>query len=253
MSELMGLEPNFDEEAELSLVLANLHGAVQNPSGKSKSLLEKSLARIDEYLKHSYQQEEYSEIYIDVEYEISEVLNGGEFRSDVVGDQATQDTEILSLIHKYICPHNENVEVVLASNPNISESLKWELAGSEFEWEEDGTRETLARNTLDPKLLAHLSEVGNDNVKHQVALNQRTSIEVLDRLIHETGQCNFQMEECLFGELTTFRGFIRWAVVQNPNAQVFTLEKVTKGELVPINKEADFEIFRSASERLTSA
>jgi len=246
----MSLEPNFDEEAELTQVLESLHEAIENPSDRSRSLLEKSLARIDEYLKQSYQQEEYSEIYIDFEYEISEVLNGGEFRSDVNGDEATQDTEILSLIHKYICAHNENVEVVLAANPFISEDLKWKLAESEYEWEEDGTREALARNTQDPRLLTHLSEVGNDNVKHQVALNHATPIEALDRLSHETGQCNFQMEECLFGELSSFRGFIRWAVAQNPSTHFSTLEKIIKGDLDPLNDQTELEILQLVTERL---
>jgi hypothetical protein len=60
------------------------------------------------------------------------------------------------------------------------------------------------------------------------------------------------MEECLFGELSSFRGFIRWAVAQNPNTQVSTLEKVRNGDLGSINKEADLEIIRLVSERLSN-
>jgi hypothetical protein len=248
----MDTESNFDEEVALTQMLATLEEAVSIPTVENKLLLEKILSEIDIFLNASNEHGDYSDIYTDLEYEICEILNGSEFRSDEVCDGATKDSEILSLVYKYISPHNENVEVVLAANPYISETLKWELANSEFEWEEDGTRETLSRNSSDPELLSYLSEVGNDNVKHQVALNHATPLEILDRLIHETGQCNFQMEECLFGELSSFRGFIRWAVAQNPNTQVSTLEKVRNGDLGSINKEADLEIIRLVSERLSN-
>ena len=244
-------ESDFDEELALTDMLEILRAAVVDPSVKNKTLLQDSLEQIYNFLNQSNNLGEYSEIYTDLEYEISEILNASDFRSDEVSDKATQDSEILTLVYKYICPHNENVEVVLATNPYLSDALKWELTKSEFEWEEDGTREALARNTHDPELLTHLSQVGNDNVKHQVALNPNTPFEVLDRLVHESGQCNFQMEECLFGELSSFRGFIRWAVAQNPNTQLFTLKQITEGVLASLDEEADLEILRLANERLS--
>lgn len=241
---------DFDPESEFERMLELLQAASEDPTLKALSVLELQLKQIDDYIEGLEEQGEYSEIFSDFAFELAPLINGTDFRVDQVTDAATRSPELLALIARYISIRDENVEVVLATNPFISEELKWQLADSEFEWEEDGTREALARNQKDPNLLEYLAKVGNTNVRHQVALSPSTPPHVLDDLANDIEQCNFQMEECLFGELSDFRGFARWCVAQNPNTSKGTLERIVCGELEPINDQADSEILRIAQERL---
>ena len=239
---------NFDEKIHPELLLDHLQRTVLDPTKANIQALEELLKRIDEYIQDS---EDYLEdFYQDFHVFASPILNGVEFRDDIVSDYATDSIEVLQLVSDYIVKSDENVEIILATNPHISENLKWNLAESEFEWEEDGTREALARNQNDPKLLSYLASVGNTNVRHQVALNHTTPAEVLDKLIEDTEQCNFQMEESLFGELTPYRGFARWCVAQNPSTDLATLKRILSNELDSLGSEADDEIARVVRMRL---
>ena len=240
----------FDEEVELEKLFEVLEHVVEKQTEKNKEKLRKILSKIDAHHKALAEDGEYTEMYVDIEYELAPLLNDAEFRSNEVGENALQDTEIFDLFYEFVAIHNENVEVVLASSPFISEELKWKLAESEFEWEEDGTREALARNQNDPKLLIHLAEVGNVNVRFQVALSRFTPVETLDELALETEQCNFQMEEVLFGELSEYRGFTRWVLTQNGNTSRATLEKIANGNLPPLIGPAQEKVIESAKARL---
>jgi Asp-tRNA(Asn)/Glu-tRNA(Gln) amidotransferase C subunit len=240
----------FEEEVERERLIELLELATLGSENLNLKKLEKQLKRIDSYLQQMEDEGEDSEFYVDIAFDISPILNGVEFRTDEVSEDAIKSPEILSMVEKYVASRDENVEVVLATNPHLSEELKWSLAASEYEWEEDGTREALARNQDDPKLLEYLAEVGNVNVKHQVALNTLTPASVLDRLAEETEQCNFQMEECLFGELSTFRGYARWCVAQNPNTDTATLQRIIGNQLVSLGAEADGVIAQVAKTRL---
>ncbi len=241
---------DFEEEVEREKLFELLELATLEPENLNFKKLEKQLKRIDSYLQKMEDEGEYSEFYEDIAFDISLILNGVEFRTDEVSENAIESPELLSLVAKYIATRDENVEVILATNPYLPEELKWSLAESEYEWEEDGTREALARNQDDPKLLEYLASVGNVNVKHQVALNTFTPASVLDRLAEETEQCNFQMEECLFGELSTFRGYARWCVAQNPNTDTATLQRIIGYQLVSLGAEADGVIAKVAKTRL---
>ena len=241
---------DFDPESEFERMLELLQAASEDPTLKALSVLEFQLKQIDDYIEGLEEQGEYSEIFSDFAFELAPLINGTDFRVDQVTDAATQSPELLAIIAKYIAIRDENAEVVLATNPFISEELKWQLAESEFEWEEDGTREALARNQKDPKLLEYLAEVGNVNVRHQVALSPITPAHVLDDLANDTEPCNFQMEECLFGELSDFRGFARWCVVGNSSTSKSTLERILRGEVAPINDKADAEILKVVQARL---
>jgi hypothetical protein len=58
------------------------------------------------------------------------------------------------------------------------------------------------------------------------------------------------MEECLFGELSPFRGFARWCVAQNPNTDTTTLQRIINNEFAPLGTEVDSEILKVAKIRL---
>lgn len=241
---------NFEDEVQPEKLLSQLQKAVVDPTTTNIQELEELLRTIDAFIQESEDNGEYNDFYEDIHLYAAPILNGVEFRDDTVVDDATSNIQVLQLVSDYIATRDENVEVILATNPHISEALKWHLAESEFEWEEDGTREALARNQNDPKLLAYLARVGNTNVRHQVALNHNTPADVLDKLVEDIDQCNFQMEECLFGELTAFRGFARWCVAQNPNTDLSTIKRILNNELDPLGAEADEEIYRVAKLRL---
>ena len=241
---------NLNGEIEPDFLLDQLQKTVLEPTSVNIQELENLLKRIDAYIEESELNAE--DFYEDIHVDVAPIINGVEFRDDIVSEDATTNIESLQLVADYIAKADENVEVVLATNPFISEDLKWHLAESEFEWEEDGTREALARNQNDPKLLTHLAKIGNTNVRHQVALNHNTPADVLDNLAQDTDQCNFQMEECLFGELTAYRGFARWCVAQNPSTNLSTIKKILNNEFDSLGSEADQEIFRVARLRVDS-
>lgn len=230
---------DFDEEEELSQLLNLITETAENYTNGGLQVLENALKRVHAYILAIEDEGEYQEIYVDIEFELAPILNGSDFRADCVTESAITDSQFLDLIYTYIAVHNENVEVVLATNPYISEDLKWKLAKSTFEWEEDGTRLALARNHSDQKLLAYLASEGNFNVRHQVALNPSTPPEVLENIAHDTAQCNFQMEEYLFGEVTSYKGFARWCVANNPSTDRSTLQKILHHEFEQINPEAE--------------
>jgi predicted transcriptional regulator len=75
--------------------------------------------------------------------------------------------------------------------------------------------------------------------RYEVALNDATPASILEKLIQDIGQCDWRVEEIKFGEVSPYRGFIRWAVIQNQNTPQSTLEKVVAGKLPEIDPNVD--------------
>lgn len=148
----------------------------------------------------------------EAEEEFNLILNDAEWRSAHVGPKATQCPELLILIFDYVVKYNENLEVVLASNPFIPEDLSQKLANSDFRWEEDGTTQTLARNTPREAVLRLLAESQDNSTRYAVAANEFTPPDVLALLARDVDISDSQW-------LTTggnHMSFIQAAVVRNP-------------------------------------
>jgi len=239
----------FDEELELEKSMSLLGHATLNPSETNINKLEKQLIKVSKYLKKCEKDEEYSEMLVDTEEEVSKFLNDSWFRSDQIGEKVCTNEKILDLVYEYLAKDNENIEVVLATNPYISKNLLENLLNSNFSWEEDGTQQVLARNRKEAGTLQKLSEVDDWNVQHAVAMNSNTPADVLEHLVTSTGQCNFQVEEFLFGEVSPYKGFVRWACLENPNISKVAIEKVLKGELESLGTEIDEIILNIAKSK----
>jgi hypothetical protein len=214
--------------------------------------LESHLKEIGTFIKDYSDKDEMDNIYVDIEYEIVELVNDADWREDESGPNAIQNHDVLRLIYKYIAAENENVEVLLACNPHIPEDVLKELMASEFYWEEDGTQQALARNRKEDWVLRQLAGSDQDGVRYEVALNPHTPAEVLDSLAGDVGQCDWRVGEIKFGETSPYRGFIRWALIQNPGASKEALVKIAEGQVPSISPEVD-EILQKMAKAFSQA
>ncbi len=87
--------------------------------------------------------------------------------------------------------------------------------------------------------MEQLAQSDQEMTRYEVALNDATPSSVLEQLIQDTGQCDWRVEEIKFGEVSPYRGFIRWAVIQNQNTPRSTLEEVVAGNLPTIDSDVD--------------
>ena len=152
------------------------------------------------------------ETFIDLEDELSLILNDTGFRSEDAGPNATNCERLLEIVYKKLVPFNENFEVVLALNPFLPGAIVEKLIKSEFYWEEDGTTQALARATSNPAILQKLSKSKNNSTRYEVAANPSCPSDILEKLAHDVEisdsfwYCNNGMES-----------FIQVAVVRNIN------------------------------------
>lgn len=233
-------------EIDIDSIFDLLRTAILNLNPNQISELESHLNSFSQMFKQLEEKGDFPEDLYDSEWTLSEIINDSEFRSDNVGENACKDPVILDLVYDHLAAFNENIEVVLATNPYISEELLQKLAKSEFEWEEDGTRQALARNRSEAFVLELLARIENPNVQYAVARNANTPKSVLESLVESTGQCNWQIEEILFGEVSAYKGFVRYAVITNHNCPRSAIERVTSGSVTSLGSEVDKEMKRVA-------
>ena len=240
---------DFDEEYEVDELLTLLQDATSCDTSDLE-VLEEQLIKIQHYINDLSEEGEYSEMLIDLEDEISRILNDADFREDLTGPDATSCEELLRLVSKYLAEDNVNLQVVLACNPHIPEDVLKLLLESEEYWEEDGTQQALGRNRSEAWVLEKLAKSDQPMARYEVALNSSTPTKVLEDLVQDIGRCDWRVEEIKFGEVSPFRGLIRWAVIQNPNTSKETLRQVIDGVLPSIDKESDEILSKLAQEFL---
>jgi len=236
---------NFDEEGARDQ-LFKLMVSVKSCHKHDLDALEEHLECIKDYIEYSSNEGNYTEMLIDIEDQVAEIINDSNFREDRVGLKVTKCEILLRLVHKYLGEDDPNVEVILACNPYIPKDVLDELIVSESYWEEDGTQQALARNRKEVWILEQLADSGQEMTRYEVALNDATPSNILEKLIHDTGQCDWRVEEIKFGEVSSYRSFIRWAVIQNPNTPKSALEKVFAGNLPELHPDVDSTLKRIA-------
>jgi hypothetical protein len=240
----------FEEEFEVNELMTLLQDATSCVEADLRAL-EEQLIKIQEYVNELSDEGEYSEILIDLEDDISRILNDAYFREDTPGPHATKCEELLRLVYHYIAEENVNVQVVLACNPFIPQDILELLLQSEEYWEEDGTQQALGRNREEAWVLEKLAKSDQPMARYEVALNSSTPTAVLAELVADTERCDWRVEEIKFGEVSPFRGLIRWAVIQNPNTSKESLQQVVDGGLPVIDQESDDVLVKLARDRLT--
>jgi len=114
--------------------------------------------------------------------EINEIINDSPWRSDEIGSNAVQDEMTLRSLYNVLCNIDQNCEIVFATNPYTPKDVIDELCDSDYQWEEDGTTSTLARNTTDEHLLRILSINKDSSTRYSVAANIHAPLDVLERL-----------------------------------------------------------------------
>lgn len=120
------------------------------------------------------------DVFIDVICEeVNEIINDSDWRSDEVGEKCISDPDILRELYPILTTLEENIEIVFATNPNTPIDILDKLAESTFEWEEDGTASTLARNTNNAQLLRKLANNSEPSIRYSVASNPNTPSDVL--------------------------------------------------------------------------
>lgn len=243
---------DFNDVDEESLRENLIELVIEAKSCKPDDLrsLENYLIHIKSYTEHLGESGESTEVLIDLEEDLAEILNDANFREDSVGPNATQCEDLLRLIYNYIAIDNVNSQVLLACNPFIPMDLLEELILSEDYWEEDGTQQALARTRTDPWTLEKLSQSTQEMTRYEVAFNTSTPPEILEELVGDRGQCNWQVEEIKFGEVSKYRGFIRWAVIQNHNTPKVALYQVVNGNVPPLNPDTDVALQKIAAQLL---
>ena len=236
-TEIVNLEDFNEDEARDKLL--KLMVLAKNCHQQDLDMLEKHLEFIREHIEHSSDEGVHTGILFDVEDDVAEIINDSNFREDRVGLKATKCETLLRLVHKYLAKDDPNIEVILACNPFIPTDVLNDLIISESYWEEDGTQQALARNRKDVWILEQLAQSDQEMTRYEVALNDATPASILEKLIQDIGQCDWRVEEIKFGEVSPYRGFIRWAVIQNQNTPQSTLEKVVAGNLPEIDPDVD--------------
>jgi hypothetical protein len=235
---------DFDEE-EARVELVEKFERAKSCDKVAISALESHLILMTEYVEFLKNDGDYSEILYELEDDIARILNDSHFREDRIGPNSANCPELFHLAYKFF-QDDPNIEVVLACNPNIPDEITNLLLVSESFWEEDGAQQALARNRREPWILEKLSKSEQDSVRYEVALNESTPPKILDLLISDTASCDWRVEESKFGGVSAYRGYIRWAVIQNPSTEKDTLKRMMNNELLPLDEEID-EILRKVA------
>jgi hypothetical protein len=199
-----------------------------------------SVENLDRLLKELSEIDETEEVFIDTEDLFAQFINDdGYFRSDDTGPRAMTDPEIFRVVYKY-CEFNENIEVVLATSPFCPKDIIDKLAESEFEWEEDGTKQALARNQKDENLLRKLAGA-DPSTRYCVAGNPHTPLDVLEKLSKYTeySYSESYVWDPRYSSLGPESVLIRYAVMNNPNCTLEILDSMKSD--ISSSKEKDLQ------------
>jgi hypothetical protein len=169
--------------------------------------------------------------YFDVVCEgVSEIVNDSDFRSDELGENATSNTEILTIIYESVMKYDENLGVVLVTNIHTPLEILEELSDSSYSWEEDGVTNALARNTTNVEILKKLATNEEGATRFSVAQNKLTPIEVIKTLCDDNGYSRHLLFMNKFEVYPFIQSTVKYAVVTNPRTPAKIVEEFSKGE-----------------------
>ena len=171
--------------------------------------------------------------------EVHQIINDSDWRSDEVGKKCVVDAEVLRELYPVLVKIEENIELVFATNPNTPVDILQELAESTYDWEEDGTASTLARNTTNEHLLRKLAANSDPSTRYSVAGNPRTPEDILQLLSTDEQFSEHMMYVTFDGGMSPFatdpaeemvKCSIKFAVVHNPNTPLKTISQIASNE-----------------------
>lgn len=163
--------------------------------------------------------------------EAAEFINDSQFGIDEIGPNAVSDADVLRAIYENICSIDENVEVVLATNPNTPVDILDKLTDSTFSWEEDGTTDALARNTSNINILTKLSRNEEGSTRYSVAANIATPHEVLANLAKDEGTSDHEATMTRYDNTEPAFLYIKFAVLNNSNCPKTLIQDFADGKL----------------------
>jgi hypothetical protein len=217
---------DFDYESEeLNQLVFGLIRSASSCDEKALDDLETLMGRVNRKIRADGLEAMEVETFIDLEEELSLILNDTGFRNEEAGPNATNCPRLLEIVYKKLVPFNENFEVVLAVNPFLPETIANKLIKSEFAWEEDGTTQALARATKNPAILQKLSKSWENSTRFEVAANPSCPPEVLEKLAKDV-EISDSFWYCNYG----IESFIQVAVVRNLNTPTSVVEGFLTGK-----------------------
>ncbi len=168
--------------------------------------------------------------YFDIVCEgVSEIVNDSDFRSDELGENATTNTEILTLLFESVMEYDENVGVVLATNIHTPFEILEKLAEWEYSWEEDSVTSALARNTDKVEILRKLATHEEGSTKYSVAENKLTPADVLQALA-DSNDCSFHLLYMnKYEDFSFFQSTVKYAVITNPMTPMSSIDQFISG------------------------
>jgi hypothetical protein len=215
---------NFDEELAVKQLL-DLMKKAKTCDKDALTALEENLKKLKAYSRVQETENGYTEILLDLEDQFAKILNGAGLHKKTTKN-ANKCAELFELVFKYCCPLNENIEVVLAGNEFIPLSIVKKLEKSTYNWESEGTTQTLARITTDSSLLQRLARSKENSTRYEVAANKSTSPEVLAKLAKDY-DISDSLWYCNIGFPTAL---IQYAVISNPSTPQEILHEVISGK-----------------------
>jgi hypothetical protein len=170
--------------------------------------------------------------YFDIVCEgVSEIVNDADFRSDELGENATTNPEILTLLFESVMKYDENVGVVLATNTHTPLEILEKLAEWDYSWEEDSVTNALARNTDKVEILRKLATHEEGSTRFSVAENKLTPSDVLEALADSNDCSDHLINMNRYGDhdFTFFQSMVKYAVLTNPMTPMSTIDKFLDG------------------------
>jgi hypothetical protein len=168
--------------------------------------------------------------YFDVVCEgVSEIVNDSDFRSDELGDKATSNIEILTVLFESVMEYDENLGVVLATNIHTPIEILEKLSESGYSWEEDGVTNALARNTISLEILRKLATNEEGSTRFSVAQNELTPIELLETLASDNGYSRHLLFMTKLEIFPFIQSTVKYAVVTNPRTPAAIIEQFSTG------------------------
>jgi hypothetical protein len=167
--------------------------------------------------------------------EAHEIINDSDWRSDEVGKKCVADPNILRELYEVLAKIDENTELIFATNPYTPIDVLEVLAESTFDWEEDGTSSTLARNTSNELLLRKLASSPDPSTRYSVAENPKTPADVLHSLAADEEFSEHMLYMAFDGGMSPLatdpaeemvKCSIKFAVIHNPKTPLETISRI---------------------------
>jgi len=237
----------FDEESIVDTLIPLIENA---KLGKLTHLnvLKKYLEELSSFFELTYGEDKEQEFAALIEDDeeflnaISNIVNGDDFGWDRT-DDLTESPQLLELIFRYLCPLYQDIEFILANNPNLPFNVAKELITNDYRLDngEDGSAASIAAYAQDEKLLRLLAESSDSNARYRVAKNQLTPPDVLAKLADDTEQSSYPgIGVDVPGVPDWVSTHIKYAVIKNPSTPRATLEEMIAGEhLLPSEANSD--------------